>query len=276
MNEAVERTKADVAAANGMVCDRSLQRINLEPFPHVFQEQFIEPVSYRRLCETFPICPPKIGPTGFSLYWGDEEYRQLLEAQPVWRELFNTFHSQRFIEWGREQFAEVWKREGCKINLSEARYVSYREDRIDKERAQLRQVIHEPQALWVRMDIHQGRIGYYRPVHLDHARRLISMLLYFSDKDENEMAGGELCLYSGKSSSLSPTTWIAPRHNLMVAFPCTPTSYHSVSAITAQRTPRNYVQVHISSSVDIWPRPVVPRWRRILTALKQQVKSSGS
>ena len=175
--------------------------MSLEPFPHVLNQQFIDPGRYARLCETFPSCPPKIGPTGFSLYWGDEGYQQLLETEPAWREMFETFHSQRFIDWCREQFAEVWEREGCRIKLSEARYVPYREDRIDKERAQLRHVMHEAHELWVRMDIHQGRMGYERPVHLDHARRLMPMLIYLCDADENEMTGGELFLHSGKSTS---------------------------------------------------------------------------
>jgi len=159
------------------VCDFSRREMNLEPFPHVLSQQFIDSDRYLSICETFPSCPPKIGPTGFSLYWGDEGYQQLLDTEPAWRELFETFHSQRFIDWCREQFVEVWEREGCKIKLSEARYVPYCEDRIDKERAQLRHVVHEPHELWVRMDIHQGPMGYDRPVHLDHARRLMSMAL---------------------------------------------------------------------------------------------------
>lgn len=257
------------------MCDLSLLKVEVEPFHHVLNSEFIERIPYRKLCQSFPTCPPRIGPTGFSLYWGDDRYQQLLAEQPAWRELFNTFHSQKFIDWAREQFAEVWEHEGCKIDLSRARYVPYREDRIDKERAKLRRVEHAPEELWVRMDIHQGRIGYDRPIHLDHARRLISMLIYMCDHTENAMRGGELFLHRGKQQQAhaAPAAAITPRHNLMIAFPCTSRSYHSVSAITAQQSPRNYIQVHISSSVDIWPRPVVPRWRRTLSSLKQQLKS---
>ncbi len=275
LSEVIEKPIAEIALPEATVCDLSWQTIEPQPFPHVFHQQFIEPRRYAQLCETFPTCPPKIGPTGFSLYWGDKGYQQLLEEQPVWRDLFNTFHSQRFITWCCEQFANVWQGAGCNIDLAKAHYVPYREDRVDKERAHLRQVIHEPQELWVRMDIHQGRVGYDRPVHLDHARRLMSMLIYLCDADEIEMKGCDLLLHSGKSGGVSSTTRITPRHNLMVAFPCAATSYHSVSAITAQRTPRNYIQVHISSSVDIWPRPSIPRWRRVLTTLKQELRSSG-
>jgi len=247
-----------------------------EPFPHVAREGFIDPEQYRQLCRTFPECPPGTSPTGYSLYWGDEGYQRLLAEQPAWRALFDTFHSQAFIEWGRAQFAGVWQSAGCKLDLSEARYVPYREDRVDKERATLRRIEHEPHELWVRMDIHQGRVGYSRPVHLDHARRLISMLIYMCDHTESRMVGGELLLHGDDGVSgphHHPPTRIAPRHNLMVAFPCMNTSHHSVPKITSAASPRNYIQVHISSSVDVWSRPEAPRsWRTTLSSLKQRIE----
>jgi hypothetical protein len=254
------------------VCDLALLDVKAEPFPHVVRESFIEPEHYRQLRRTYPLCPPGKSPTGFSLYWDDEEYRRLLDEQPAWRALFETFHSQSFVEWGGKQFAEVWRRSGCKINPEETRYVPYREDRIDKERATLRKVEHEPQELWVRMDIHQGRVGYFRPVHLDHARRLVSMLIYFCDHAETHMVGGELFLH-GQNLRSRTRTRIAPRHNLMVAFPCTNGSQHSVSKITSTAAPRNYVQVHISSSVNVWQREAPPRlWRRGLSSLKRRLE----
>lgn len=256
-------------------CDLSQRRLNLEPFPHVIHEAFIEPGQYQELRESFPTCPPKKGPTGFSLYWGDAGYEKLLNTVPAWQSLFQTFHSQRFIDWCRDQFAEVWKREGCKIDVSGARYVPYREDRIDKERATLRRVEHKPDELWVRMDIHQGRLGYDRPAHLDHTRRLISMLIYFMDHSETEMSGGELFLHGRNEDPNVKATCITPRHNLMIAFPCTNQSYHSVAAITAQRAPRNYIQVHISSSVDIWPRKPISPWRLRAANLKRRLRRAG-
>lgn len=243
-----------------------------EPFPHVVHDQFIAPEYYSELCRSFPTCPPSTGPTGFSLYWGDESYTRLLEEHAAWRRLFNTFQSQEFIDWGRQQFSSVWEDAGCKIKLSDARYVSYREDRIDKERASLRKVEHEPHELWVRMDIHQGQIGYDRAVHVDHARRLVSMLIYMCDHAENRMVGGELFLHTGPRSRTEASTRVTPRHNLMVAFPCTARSYHSVSELTSMSAPRNYIQVHISSSVDIWPRESTRRdWPRKLRALKRRI-----
>ncbi len=236
------------------MCDLTRLEIVTKPFPHVIHNQFINPEYYEHLRQSFPVCPPSTGPTGFSLYWGDADYQKLLDEQPAWQSLFNTFHSQRFIDWGKEQFASHWQQAGCKIDLTNARYVPYREDRIDKERATLRRIEHDPHELWVRMDIHQGRVGYSRPVHLDHRRRLISLLLYLCDHGETQMEGGELFLHTAARTEPNDNdlTRITPHHNLMVAFPCMAGSYHSVSPITSFIAPRNYIQVHISSSVDIW------------------------
>jgi 2OG-Fe(II) oxygenase superfamily len=233
--------------------DFTLLPVIEQPFAHVTNEHFIDAQVYAQLRDTFPVCPPSTGPTGFSLYWGDDDYQQLLDTQPVWRALFDAFQSQRFIDWGVAQFASVWKREGCRIDLTKARYVSYREDRIDKERSTLRRVEHAPHELWVRMDIHQGQPGYGRQIHIDHRRRLISMLLYLCDQSENEMTGGELLLHPRRLPLWRrPGVTVHPRHNLMVAFPCSKSSWHSVPAIRSAARPRNYLQLHISSSVDAW------------------------
>lgn len=238
------RTACPALEADAVLCDFSDLKTISKPFPFVKRDQFIRPEFYQSLCETFPTCPPSTGPTGFSLYWGDNTYQELLDQYPVWQALFNTFHSQHFIEWAKVQFAPFWQRSGCKIDLSKARYVPYREDRIDKERATLRKIEYVPEDFWVRMDIHQGREGYSRHVHLDHRRRLISMLIYLYDHIENQIEGGELFLHSADQMK-----WyhprpirITPRHNLMVAFPCMSRSWHSVSQITALAAPRNYLQ----------------------------------
>lgn len=258
--------------ADQSICDLSLHTVTESPFPHVQSDNFLEPHQYSQLSLSFPTCPPKTGPTGYSLYWGDELYEQLLKSHSAWRNLFNAFHSQEFVNWCRAQFSDVWQQYGCRIDLAKACYVPYREDRVDKERATLRKVVYEPHELWVRVDIHQGQLGYDRPIHLDHARRLVSMLIYLCDASENRMEGGELFLYSNKHD-LYPVK-VTPRHNRMVAFPCISQSLHSVSKIIAQRAPRNYVQVHLSSSVDAWPRESVPVWRRTLGKVKQTIKDA--
>ena len=79
------------------------------------------------------------------------------------------------------------------------------------------------------------------------------MLIYLSDSTEIQMQGGDLLLHAGAVGS--PVTRVTPQHNRMVCFPCMSRSYHSVTPITSLIAPRNYIQVHISSSVDAWASP---------------------
>jgi hypothetical protein len=233
--------------------DLALRNPSEKPFPYVTNDRFIDPQLYAKLRDTFPVCPPNTGPTGFSLFWGDAEYQRLLDSQPAWQALFDAVHSQAFIDWGARQFADVWRPDGCKIDMTKARYVHYLEDRIDKERHALREVVHAPHELFVRMDIYQGHAGYSRLIHHDYDRRVISMLIYFCDQEEAGMRGGELVLHPKKLARwVQPSVTIHPRHNLMVAFPCSKRSWHSVPPIASMFRPRNYIQVHISSSVNTW------------------------
>ena len=72
---------------------------------------------------------------------------------------------------------------------------------------------------------------------------------------------------------------MVPQHNLMVAFPCAVNSTHSVAPITALAAPRNYVQVHISSSVNIWDDSVERKrtaYQRIGSAKPDSFASSAT
>jgi 2OG-Fe(II) oxygenase superfamily len=79
------------------------------------------------------------------------------------------------------------------------------------------------------------------------------MLIYFCDARENEMYGGSLRLHGQSEGSVAGDQTFVPEHNLMVAFPRLPQSFHSVDTILQQRQPRNFVQITVSSSADAWP-----------------------
>lgn len=224
------------------------------PFEHVIVNDFIAPDIYRELLQSFPTCPPSTGPTGYSCYWGDAIYDGLVAANAAWRILFEATHSQSFVAYCIRTFAPALSKHGCPIDLGKARYVPFRETREDKERRHILNPVHAPHELWVRTDIHQGQIGYTRAWHLDHRRRLVSMLVYLCDADDNGMQGGELVLQRRPGSWLARRDLVVrPRHNLMAAFACHAHSYHCVPPITAQSAPRNFIQITVSSSFDAWP-----------------------
>lgn len=223
------------------------------PFEHVIVNDFITPDIYRGLMQCFPTCPPSTGPIGFSCYWGDAVYDGPVAGNVAWRTLFQATHSQRFVDYCIRTFAGVFSKHGCTIDLGKARYVPFRETREHKERRHILKPAHAPHELWVRTDIHQGQIGYTRARHLGHRRRLVSMLVYLCDADDNGMQGGELVLQRPPGSWLARRDVVVrPRHNLMAAFACHAHSYHSVPPITAQSAPRNFIQIAVSSSFDAW------------------------
>ena len=215
------------------------------PFPHVLADDWLDSAAYSRLAASFPDCPRNSGPTGYTLFWGDPEYDRLIAQDPDWSAFFHAFHNQQFIEYSIRQFASVFEEEAV-VDLSGARYVPFAETRADKQRATIADTGLAPDDLWVRVDIMQGRPGYSRGAHLDHRRRAITLLIYFSDA--TEMVGGELLLHASDGAK----TMITPRQNRMVMFPCSNASMHSVAPIVSQSQPRNFVQVTVSSSIDLW------------------------
>lgn len=228
--------------------------VSREPFEHVLKNDFVNPEIYAELVRSFPQCPPSTGPTGFSCYWGDPEYDRLITTHDAWKAFFQAAHSDAFIHYCIEQFRDAHLANRCLIDLSRATYVPYQESRQDKQRRHIRSVTHLPHELWVRLDIHQGHLQYRRRVHLDHRRRLISLLVYFCDSQETGMTGGDLVLHTGRKYLWHPeAARISPRHNLMVCFPCSKRSLHSVPRIRALSAPRSFVQIQVSSSTDAWP-----------------------
>lgn len=232
-----------------------------EPFAHVAKDGFIEAGLYDQLSRTFPDPPPSVSPSGYALYWGDPAYDRLLDDSPAWRALFEACQSPRFVAWALEQFRSTLTSasNGCLVDLTNARFVRYRESREDKESRHIRETGLAPDQLWVRLDLHRGRRGYDRGIHVDHRRRLMTILIYFCDAAEAQMLGGSLVLQPNRLGlPVRRRKVIVPRHNRMVIFPCTARSFHSVPPLLFANQDRRYVQIHISSSVDVWPAPAPP------------------
>ena len=158
------------------------------PFPHALADQWLDADLYERLRRSFPHCPPNTGPTGFTLSAGDADYDRLIADDEAWARFCGLFHGQAFIDYALTAFDETFAHQ-ARVDLSDASYIPFRESREDKELGGLAQVPHQSDELWVRVDIMQGRKGYYRHPHLDHRRRALSMLIYFCDADEAGMKG---------------------------------------------------------------------------------------
>jgi hypothetical protein len=238
------------------------------PFPHVTVDNYLDAAEYEALRRRFPACPPNSGPTGYSRFWGDADFDALIDAEPAWRRFFDWTQSQAFVDLCLAPFAGVIADEAV-VDLSNARFASHIETRREKEERHLAPTGLAPDQLFVRTDILQGNVGYDRRAHVDHRRRAATMLIYLCDGDEDAMLGGDLILHAPHGETVT----IRPRHNRMVLFPCVNASLHSVSRIESQRAPRNYVQLTVSSSIDLWESRRAPGLAGVRQALGRKVRA---
>jgi hypothetical protein len=236
------------------VIDLPLAPVVEEPFEHVMVPDFLPRDIYERAAASFPVCEQRGGPTSYSAFWGDPDFDRLVVEDDAWRELFESFQSQAFVDYCVRQFGDVFRKHGCLVDLDRASFVRFLETREEKSERHMSGPRPAPDQLWVRVDLLQGRNGYDRQPHLDHRRRLISMLIYMCDAEQLGMQGGDLVLNGGAAGrpNVRAASIVRPKHNLMVAFPCVPHSWHSVSPTQLAGGYRNFIQVALSSSEDAW------------------------
>lgn len=238
------------------------------PFEHVCVDDFLPADLFAALAAAFPECPEASGPTGFTIHPGDPAFDALMARDARWAAFKDSCDSPEFMQFVLRQFRDCFAREAV-VDLGAARHVRYQESRRDKESAHIAHVEHAADALWVRFDLMQGRVGYQRAVHVDHRRRVATMLVYFSEAEESPSGGGDLQLHASREAP--PVKIVTPRPNRMVMFPCSNSSWHSVSRIVHQQMPRNFVQVTLSSSVDLWqpmPKSTGMRLRDMVRSVK--------
>ncbi len=92
--------------------------------------------------------------------------------------------------------------------------------------------------------------------------RAIALLYYTANPPWSRGDGGQTGLYLRRSDpSEAPAIAVPPRNNSMVAFECTPHSYHS---FMANRLERNSITMWLhrtyDETVDRWTEPAIERW----------------
>lgn len=252
--------------------DLSAAQVQDQPFPHCVVDELFGPATFARLAGSFPHCPPASGPTGFTLHRGDAQFDRLLADNSDWRELFEACNSSHFVTALAGMFASEIDR-SCRTARAELRFVDHIESRREKERPLLGAGSLGTEDIHIRFDFMQGREAYRRAAHLDHRRRLATMLIYFESPGAETFQGGDLVLHDGLGNAVAR---IAPAANRAVIFPCSERSWHSVEAVRACRRPRSMIQVSATSRHALWPDALLPGmepagptqlWRRALRRL---------
>lgn len=226
-------------------------RPETSPFAHCVVDGIFSDAVYNELASTFPECPPGSGPTGFTLYRGDTLFDDALSTTPAWQELFAYCNSSAFLDAISSLFSDEIDR-SCHIARADMQLVDHIETRAEKEQASTRYRGLAPADMFLRFDFMQGKESYDREKHLDHRRRLATMLLYFDAPGPGRFDGGDLILHNPDGEAVRIVT---PAPNRAVLFACSEHSWHSVRAVRNCVSSRRVVQVAISSCHDIWPGP---------------------
>ncbi len=246
-----------------------LVKITAFPFEHIVKDDFIEPLLYSELCKNFPPLELLNLPLGqqkeYSIIWEDQIFQDLIKRCRAWKIFFEHIQTQVFTDYWLKQFGAVGVAHGCQLDFEKIKFVRYCEPSSEKGQRELH---HPEQAfdnLYVQPHIFQGGIGYFHTKHLDRRRRFVTILIYFCDSELDKRIGGDLTLLGPLTDENSVK--IAPQHNRMVAFACTNQSYHCVSEILAQTSPRNFITIFISSFFNIWPIEKYQYSERCLTII---------
>ena len=260
------------------------------PFPHVFKEPFVRPDLFARLKAEFPKDDyfdrntSLGGRAGRDLYPGDELYAELLRVSSAWREFAGFVDSQDFIDLTLDLFGAYLEKNGCLAEADKIQYNQWVEGReilarkstkIGRASGKLKSALgmksskrddSDPNEVFVRMDIAQGEPGYEKPVHCDRPNRLTSMLIYFCNKKDIGMEGGDFRVHKHKTEKhideyerhpkADATEVVAkfePRENFGGMFIGCNNSYHSATAVTKSDRYRDFVYSSVASrSMSLW------------------------
>ena len=217
------------------------------------------------------------GRAGRDLYPGDELYDELLRSSSAWREFSEFVDSQAYIDLTLDLFGEYLADFGCLAEADKIRYEHWIESRevlaektskasrmVGKVKAAIgvsgKEDQANPNSMFVRMDIAQGEVGYEKVVHSDRPNRLTSMLIYFCDKQEIGMEGGDFRVHKHKEDKpiddyerhpkATDTDIVAsfePKENFGGMFIGCNNSYHSATAVVRSNKYRNFVYSSVAS-----------------------------
>jgi len=153
-------------------------------------------------------------------------------------------------------FGKYLKDYVCLVDPKKAKFIDHLESRqwmasfdVPKE---IKKLKLDPNNLFCRLDFGLGEAGYIKPVHLDWRHRLISLLIYFSDADEQEMKGGNFYLNKKENGDFKRVKGVKPKKNTAVIMLDTNNSYHSVDKLKHSIGPRRSLYIAVSSRRCIW------------------------
>jgi hypothetical protein len=245
------------------------------PSPHLVITDVIDPALYNAL--SFPDIPrrPGAGRIGRDIYPGEPEWDRLVK-DGVWEQVHKELTSKDFIFKILENFADDIKERRCGIDLDKV----YLED-FTETREQMRQsplsTSYDPNSLFVRFDFQasDGTHGLRTP-HVDHLRRIVGGVIFFSDAAEEGIEGGDFAFWADRkfrNDRICHEPEFAAsypiKHNTAYLFLNSNDAFHGPLPITKITGQRKWLYYSISSRRDIWPfnMPARTRIKQAVTGL---------
>ena len=252
----------------------------LDPVPHIILHNALPTALFADLDATYPtellerVSAAARRGEGWSrmdgeLVRGDDEFAALLSASPAWAALHEHIASAAFVNAVLRKFnAPLLRRRGdLRVDPHALHFADHIETRAWMGASDVAEAIkrdpapggRDPAALFARMDVGVGEVGYSKALHVDWRHRLASAIFYVSDAEANAMEGGVLQFHAprdpasgdaGGSAAVSLT--VKPRANTLLLYLSTARSLHSVTRVVAQTAPRRALYIAVSSASRIW------------------------
>lgn len=270
----------------------SKEEVELSPYPHLLKEGILPYEFYNQLLDSFPeiennkskrnYLASRTG-QGNDIYRGDEIYNELINKNECWKEFSDYINSSKFmfkiIDLFGDQIDSSYSPLDTNKMFFDHQFIEHRGslskpkkfNLIDKIRIRFGKPpsfnsSEKINSIYSRLDIHNGEKGYNVPVHCDRSNRVISFVLYFCDKEEIGMKGGELGIYDHKErkkpwlyernpspNDVQLITKIKPKHNTGIIFLGTNNSYHAAEKIQSIESPRKFLYINLSSKAErVW------------------------
>ena len=239
-------------------------RIALQPFPHIFAADALEPAYYAELAEAFPSLERIAGP---GLLGSNQVFRLPacgVLADPaipaIWRDFFAHHCSSEFLQesisfWSTAIRSEYPAIETCFGRPLSGLTTGVRHYRQGKAPENLPENMRADAMLDCQFVVNSpaARPGSVRGSHLDKPYKLFAALLYFRHPDDRS-EGGNLLLERLKTGRCSfdrrqhiseqlvePFAEVPYAPNTLVTWLNTPRSLHAVTPRSISSLPRRYV-----------------------------------
>jgi len=252
------------------------------PFPYGVKEKFFEPSHYQKLSAAFPSDQWFSYNSTFGdrqdLAKGTDLFNKFLEDSPLWKETYNQFNSDKYIQYYLALLSDQIEKFGGRTGRTNLRFVDNYSHMTFQSRIANRLHINklyekysailsacQQDPLFIDFVFFRAKNGYMREIHTDNRHKLFYMLIYFNSTDENSI-GGELVLHEHLDSKKRMNDFerfpdekdvrsiavLKPMENRGVLVLNCNNSYHSVTKLENHVDYRNTIYIAVSAQKRFW------------------------